>query len=331
MDVAAGSSLPFHIFNVTPNDFVATALLAYQHQVQHNEVYREYVQALHKLQRIPAAITDIPFLPISFFKTHAVQAFEGEPEIIFTSSGTTGMQQSRHLVKEVALYEQSFVQGFTNAYGDPSPFAWLCLLPSYMERSGSSLIYMADHFVRHSQHKESGFFLQADEVLIGRLEHCRQQQIPTVLLGVSFALLDFAERHQHIDLSHCIIMDTGGMKGRRKELTRAELHEQLQEAFQVPAIHSEYGMTELLSQAYSKGHGRYHPPAWMKVLVRSEEDPFELHSTGAGLLLVIDLANIHSCCFIETQDVGRVYDDGSFEVLGRMDNSDIRGCSLLLL
>lgn len=331
MNVAAGSSLPEHIFNVTPNDFVATAMLAYQHQLQHNAVYRQYVQTIHRYSNVPSNLTDIPFLPISFFKTHAVQSFDGVAEMIFTSSGTTGMQQSRHLIKALSMYEQSFVQGFAQAYGDPSQFAWLCLLPSYMERSGSSLIYMAEHFVRHSQHKESGFFLQADESLIERLEHCRQQQIPTVLLGVSFALLDFAERQQHIDLSHCIIMDTGGMKGRRKELTRAELHDYLQEAFNVPAVHSEYGMTELLSQAYSKGHGRYYPPAWMKVLVRSEEDPFDLHDTGAGLLLVLDLANIHSCCFIETQDVGRVYDDGSFEVLGRMDNSDIRGCSLLLL
>lgn len=331
MNVAAGSSMPFDIFNVTPNDFVETALLAYQHQVQHNAVYRQYVQALHILQRVPPAITDIPFLPISFFKTHIVTAFEGEPQIVFASSGTTGMQQSRHWVKELAIYEQSFVQGFTQAYGNPTQFAWLCLLPSYMERTGSSLIYMAEHFVRHSTYSESGFFLQADAVLIDRLNVCKEKQIPCVLLGVSFALLDFAERQQHIDLSHCIIMDTGGMKGRRKELTRAELHEQLQEAFKVPAIHSEYGMTELLSQAYSKGHGRYHPPAWMKVMVRSEEDPFDIHETGAGLLLVIDLANIHSCCFIETQDVGRVFEDGSFEVLGRMDNSDIRGCSLLLL
>jgi hypothetical protein len=220
---------------------------------------------------------------------------------------------------------------FSFAYGDPGQWAWLCLLPAYLEREGSSLVYMANAFVNASQYRESGFFLKADEELLKALENIQRQKAPAVLLGVSFALLDFAEAHAGLDLNGIIIMETGGMKGRRQEMIRAEVHEQLKAAFKVPAIHSEYGMTELMSQAYSKGNGIYQPPPWMKVLVRNEEEPFAVNETGAGILCIIDLGNIDSCAFIETEDVGRVYADGSFEVLGRIDNSDIRGCSLLVV
>jgi hypothetical protein len=241
------------------------------------------------------------------------------------------MVPSRHFVKDLDWYEKSFVASFSFSYGDPSQIAWLCLLPAYLEREGSSLVYMANAFVQASQYKESGFFLKADEKLAGILSSLQQKQIPTILLGVTFALLDFAEAQTGLDLNSVTVMETGGMKGRRKEMIRADVHEQLNKAFQLPGIQSEYGMTELMSQAYSKGNGIYHPPPWMKVLVRNEEEPFAVNETGAGILCIIDLANIDSCAFIETEDVGRVYADGTFEVLGRIDNTDIRGCSLLVV
>lgn len=319
------------IFNVHPQNFVALALQCYVWQRQHCAIYRQYLQQLPHAAQAPAHITDMVPLPISFFKTAEVYAADTVPDIVFTSSGTTGMQTSRHLVARLAWYEQSFVTALRLAYGAPEQMAWLCLLPSYLERSGSSLIYMAQYLVQHSIHRQSGFFLQADDALLAAIESCRQAGIPTVLLGVSFALLDFAERHHGLDLSFLTIMETGGMKGRRREPTRAELHATLCDAFGSRSIHSEYGMTEMLSQAYSKGQGLYTPPPWMRVLVRSEEDPFSLSETGTGILCIIDLANVYSCCFIETQDVGRVHADGRFEVLGRLDNSDIRGCSLLAL
>lgn len=319
------------IFNVHPQNFVALARQCHAWQRQHCVAYRQYLQQLPHAAPAPVHITDMVPLPISFFKTAEVYAADTEPDIVFTSSGTTGMQTSRHQVAQLAWYEQSFLTALRLAYGAPEAMAWLCLLPSYMERSGSSLIYMAQHLVQHSMHRQSGFFLKADDALLAAIESCRQAGIPTVLLGVSFALLDFAERHPGLDLSFLTIMETGGMKGRRREPTRAELHATLCDAFGSRTIHSEYGMTELLSQAYSKGEGLYEPPPWMWVLVRSEEDPFAMSETGTGILCIIDLANVYSCSFIETQDVGRVHADGRFEVLGRLDNSDIRGCSLLAL
>jgi len=317
------------IFNVTPETFVAKALKVFVHQAMHNEVYGQYVQQLGIDYRKVQSLAHIPPLPIDFFKTHSVSTFREEPAVIFTSSGTTGNKTSRHFVQELQWYEQSFLHSFAFTYGNTENYVWLCLLPSYLERSGSSLIYMANYFIQHSAHAESGFFLKADEALIQMMEYCKRLSKKVILLGVTFALLDFAERHAGLDLSHVIIMETGGMKGRRKELTRAEVHEQLCAAFHVKQVHSEFGMTELMSQAYAKKEGVYMPPPWMRVMIRSEEDPFSLSDTGTGVLIMIDLANLFSCSFIETQDVGRVFPDGSFEVLGRLDLSDIRGCSML--
>lgn len=319
------------IFNVTPETFVAMALKVFTHQAVHNTVFGEYVCQLGVEPGGLQTLENIPPLPIEFFKTHQVSNFTAEPAIIFTSSGTTGSQTSRHFVPQLEWYEESFQHSFAYAYGNAADYVWLCLLPSYLERSGSSLIYMADYFIRHSAHVESGFFLQADETLLQILEQCRLQQKKTILLGVTFALLDFAERHPGLDLSHVILMETGGMKGRRKEMTRAEVHQQLKASFGVRQVHSEFGMTELMSQSYAKNDGVYHPPPWMRVMVRSEEDPFSIDATGTGVLVIIDLANWFSCSFLETQDVGRVFADGSFEVLGRLDLSDIRGCSLLVV
>ncbi len=299
--------------------------------MQNNPVYRKYCSLRGILADIPAQkdMQGIPFLPISFFKTHRIISFEGSADKVFTSSGTTGSETSRHFVPDTGIYEASFTAAFRHFYGDPAGYAFLCLLPSYLEREGSSLVYMAQRLIELSAEPDSGFFLTAQGKLTETLARREKQGRQTILLGVSFALLDFAENNP-MPLKHTLIMETGGMKGRRTEITRAELHQKLQAAFEVHSIHSEYGMTELMSQAYSKGEGRYVCPPWMRVFVREEDDPFAVHETGAGLLCMADLANLYSCAFIETADVGRVFEDGSFEVLGRMDHSDIRGCSLLV-
>jgi hypothetical protein len=318
------------IFNVTTENFASKALNLFQYQWINNSLYNKYCNLLHIKPDEVRDITHLPFLPVEFFKTHKVVSFPGAEEVVFSSSGTTGMIASRHFVKSLVLYEQSFSEGFKHFYGDPAQYAFLCLLPSYLERTGSSLIYMAEHLIKMSGNPDSGFFLNASELLAEVLVKREQLGLPTFLLGVTFALLDFAETAS-LKLNHTIVMETGGMKGRREELTRAQVHEILMPAFGVNTIHSEYGMTELLSQAYSKGGGKFNCPPWMKVLVREEDDPFAVKLAGSGMLCIIDLANVHSCGFIETSDVGKVYEDGSFEVLGRMDNSDIRGCSLLVL
>ncbi len=275
----------------------------------------------------PAAI---PALPISFFKTHTVTSTDFTPERIFESSGTTGSINSRHLVKEGAVYRRSFQQAFRLFYGDEKDWCILGLLPSYLERQNSSLVMMVDELIRSSGHPDGGFYLTDWEKLSVTLQKLEKQQQKTLLIGVTFGLLDFAEAYPQ-QLQHTVVMETGGMKGRRKELTRAEVHDLLMKGLGVTAVHSEYGMTELLSQAYSNGRGRFYCPPWMKVLVRDEEDPLAVRESGTGLLQVIDLANLYSCSFIATEDVGMVYPDGSFEVWGRLDNSDIRGCSLLVV
>lgn len=331
MNLYSKAQIEEQIFNVQPENFVALAREIHLGQLLINPVLSQYRQATGRPIQPANGLQDLTFLPISFFKTHEVKSFDQAPAMIFTSSGTTGMVPSRHFVKDLKWYEQCFRASFSFAYGDASQFAWLCLLPAYLERKGSSLVYMADAFVQSSRYKESGFFLRADEKLGYNIRRLQEKKVPTILLGVTFALLDFAEAQTGLDLSGVIVMETGGMKGRRQEMIRTEVHEQLKKAFHVPAIHSEYGMTELMSQAYSKGNGKYLPPPWMKVLVRNEEEPFAVNETGAGILCIIDLSNVDSCAFIETEDVGRVYADGSFEVLGRIDNSDIRGCSLLVM
>ncbi len=318
------------IFNVTKETLFDRCKQIFSFQWQNNPVYRQYCDSRKVTPTSVNEFSDIPFLPISFFKSHSIVSFEGKAEQVFTSSGTTGMFSSRHLVKDLSLYQSSFLQGFELAYGKPEDYAFLCLLPAYLERQGSSLIYMAEKLIALSQDADSGFFLKAQGKLISILQKREAAGKKTILLGVTFALLEFAAEFP-MQLQHTIIMETGGMKGRRQELTRQEVHQQLTTAFGVKEIHSEYGMTELLSQAYSKGNGLFECPPWMRVFVRGEDDPFDIKPQGAGLLCVIDLANLHSCCFIETADVGKIYADGIFEVLGRMDNSDIRGCSLLVV
>lgn len=271
----------------------------------------------------------IPFLPISLFKTHDVRTGVWEAQTYFSSSGTTGQVPSRHAVRDLGYYLENARQGFSEHYGDPSDWAVLALLPSYLEREGSSLVAMAEHFIKNSKHGESGFFLHDFNALKDALLRCREKNCKTLLLGVSFALLDFAEKSP-MDLSWATLMETGGMKGRRKELTRAELHEALRSAFRSREIHSEYGMTELFSQAYSSGNGLFSPTKSIRALATEINDPFCLAKPGrVGVLNIIDLANVDTCSFIQTEDIGRVFGDGTFEVLGRLDASEMRGCNLM--
>ena len=326
------------IFSVSPAGFETLALQVFRFQYAHNELYRRYVQALHVALDSVDAIHKIPFLPIRFFKSHIVTTTQFTAQQVFESSGTTGTVNSRHYVKEAGLYHKSFTAAFQKFYGSPADWCILALLPSYLERQGSSLTLMAQELVRMSRHPQSGFFLYEHAQLHALLQQLEREGQKTLLLGVTFALLDFAETHPQ-QLNHTIIMETGGMKGRREELTRPQLHAILQEKLGLASVHSEYGMTELLSQAYSSGKGIYHCPPWMQVLAREEEDPLLVkhHSQTAadkplsGVLNIIDLANIYSCSFIATDDLGKLYGDGSFEVLGRMDNADVRGCSLLVV
>jgi hypothetical protein len=269
-------------------------------------------------------------LPIGFFKTETVQTGNYEPALFFESSGTTGTDQSKHYLKDEAVYQRSFITAFEQVYGPVSNWCIIGLLPAYLERPHSSLVYMVEHLIKISNHARSGFYLYNHEALSQTLNVNEAAKQKTLLIGVTFALLDFAAQFP-VPLQHTTILETGGMKGRRKELTRAEVHETLMNAFQVPTIHGEYGMTELLSQAYATGNGMYKCPPWMRVLVTEEEDPLTVKTSGRGTLQVIDLANIHSCSFIATEDVGAVYADGSFEVFGRMDHSALRGCSLMVI
>lgn len=269
-------------------------------------------------------------MPVEFFKSHQVVTGGGEPDVVFTSSGTTGMITSSHLVTDVSWYVESFRRAFHLFYGDITEYTVLALLPSYLERKGSSLIYMAQDLTAQSSNPDSGFYLYNHDALFSNLQKQQQLGKPTILIGVTFALLDFVEQYT-IDFPELVVMETGGMKGRRKEMIREDLHQTLCNGFGVNSIHSEYGMTELLSQAYSKGEGIFNCPPWMRILTRDPNDPLTLVVGGrTGGVNIIDLANINSCSFIATQDLGKVYADGSFEVLGRFDNSDIRGCNLLI-
>lgn len=319
------------IFNIeTEEQFKTATIKVFQYQYTQNKVYHNFCNLLGKTPEKVNKIDQIPFLPIEFFKTSKVICGEFEPEQVFLSSGTTGANQSKHFVKEIAIYEQSFLKSFYQFYGDIEGYCVLALLPSYMEREGSSLIYMTEELIEKSKHELSGFYLDEYDQLIKNLTTLKSQNQKTILIGVSFALLDLAEKYQ-LDLSGVIIMETGGMKGRRKELTRKELHQIYKDRFNIENIHSEYGMTELLSQAYSKGGGVYHCPTWMSVLIRDVNDPFHLLGTNkTGGVNVIDLANLHSCSFIATQDLGKKNNENSFEILGRFDNSDLRGCNLLI-
>ncbi len=318
------------ILNMEPKQFVATALEVFRYQAANNPLYVKFIDLLGVNPATVASLEEIPYLPIQFFKNYTIQSGTWDPVAIFTSSGTTGKQTSRHLLREASWYQAISRSCFESFYGAPSEYCILALLPSYLERSGSSLIAMADDFIKISKYSESGFFLNHTDDLITKIEHCNKHNIPTLLIGVSFALLDFSEMNP-IDLKSTIVMETGGMKGRRKELTRGELHEKLQTAFQQKSIHSEYGMTELTSQAYSKGNGIFNPGPSMRVLSREINDPFSMLKNGkTGVLNIVDLGNLDTCAFIATDDLGKVYTDGSFEVLGRMDHSDLRGCNLMV-
>ena len=324
-----------NLLSVTPQNFEETALAVFNFQYLQNPVYNQFCKALHIEPAKINTINKIPFLPIAFFKTHIVTTTQFEAAALFESSGTTQTINSKHLIKDIALYEQSFSAAFRLFYGNPKDWCIIALLPSYLERKNSSLVMMADKLIEESGHLQSGFYLNELEKLHGTLLQLEKQQQKTLLIGVTFALLDFAEKYP-TPLLHTTIMETGGMKGRREELTRPEVHEILCTNFKVDKIHSEYGMTELLSQAYSKGDGIFNCPPWMKIVLREEDDPLSVQlsnnsKTISGAINVIDLANLYSCSFIATDDAGKLHKDESFEVLGRLDNSDIRGCSLLAL
>ena len=329
--------LEYKVFEVTQKGFEGLALDLFQFQYQHNKLYRNYVNALHIEPRKVDCLHRIPFLPIQFFKNHSIKTTEFEPELVFQSSGTTDSSSlSNHYIKDVALYKKSFAKAFELFYGPVEEWCIIGLLPSYLERQNASLVFMVAELIKKTPYPESGFYLNEFEKLFNVLQQLEKRKQKTLLIGVTFALLDFAEKYP-MSLKSTIVMETGGMKGRREEITRAEVHEILKAAWHIEAVQSEYGMTELLSQAYAKANGIFKSPPWMKVLLREEDDPFRVedapHSNTPilnGVINIIDLANIYSCAFIATEDVGRIHTDGSFEVLGRMDNSDIRGCSLML-
>jgi phenylacetate-coenzyme A ligase PaaK-like adenylate-forming protein len=320
------------IFDIkTEQDFKSLALEIFNFQFENNPVYRSFCDLLYIHPSEVKAIEEIPFLPIQFFKSHEILSAQSDAHITFISSGTTGSTTSKHMVTDLGLYKTSFTKGFEHFYGPIENYVILALLPSYLEREGSSLIYMVDAMIKKSNHPESGFYLNNLEDLKNHLIALDKKDTKVLLIGVSFALLDLIETYP-FNLQNTIIMETGGMKGRRKELIRTELHKLLKAGFGVDTIHSEYGMTELLSQSYSKGDGIFNCPNWMRIVTRDTEDALSLQPFGkTGGINVIDLANMNSCSFIATQDLGRVYKNGSFEIIGRFDHSDIRGCNLMVL
>lgn len=319
------------IFNISDEpSFQERALDIFRIQSERNSVYKDFINNLGINREKVKTTGEIPFLPVEFFRTHKVITGKLPPEKTFESSGTTGSQVSRHYVTDKGIYNRSLLSAFKIFYGDPSEYLITALLPSYIERENSSLIYMMDQLMRSSNDPQSGFYASNTIDLLSLIERRRKEKRKILLTGVSFALLDLAEDHSP-DLSDVIVMETGGMKGRRKEITREELHSVLKNKFNVEAIHSEYGMTELLSQAYSSGEGFFRCPPWMKILLREPQDPFSLITEPGrtGGINIIDLANLNSCSFLSASDLGRLHEDGSFEVLGRFDSSDLRGCNLL--
>ena len=323
---------PKHIFTIkTEAEFNALALQVFRFQFENNPVYRSFCDLLYKNPSDINAVEDIPFLPIQFFKSHKVISSSEGIKKTFSSSGTTGGVTSKHYITDISVYENSFNKGFNAFYGNIKDYVVLALLPSYLEREDSSLIYMVDNLIKDSKHPESGFYLDNLSALSDTLKRLDAEGKEVLLIGVSFALLDLVEAHT-FNLNKSIIMETGGMKGRRKELIREELHNILKSGFGVNTIHSEYGMTELLSQGYSKGDGVFNCPNWMRILTRDTEDALTIQERKkTGGINIIDLANINSCSFIATQDLGRINNDGSFEIIGRFDTSDIRGCNLMVL
>jgi len=319
------------IFNIkSPVEFNEIAVSLFRYQYRNNKIYNSFVDALGLNENRIYHPEQIPYLPVSFFKTHKIVTGDFAEELIFESSGTTGSETSKHYVADAGLYQQSFTKGLELEYGDLSRYAVFALLPSYLERQNSSLVYMVEKILLNTNRQMGGFYLNELQELKTKLLEAQEQGVKIMLFGVTFALLDMAENFP-VHIPDAVIIETGGMKGRRKEITRMELHEKLCNAFGVEKIHSEYGMTELLSQAWSKGDGIFRCPPWMKVLIADTNDPLSILQDGrTGGINIIDLANLHSCSFIATQDLGRLSDEGTFEVLGRFDNSDIRGCSLLV-
>ena len=320
------------IFNIqNKQEFKALSLAVFKHQFKNNKVYRSFCDLLFVHPSSISTIEEIPFLPIQFFKSRKVLSSLDEIQETFKSSGTTGSSTSKHLVTNINLYKESYLKGFAHFYGNIEEYTVLALLPNYLERQGSSLVFMVADLIEKSKKVESGFYLDNIQELANKLLELNRNGQKTLLIGVSFALLDLIEMQQ-FNLKNTIIMETGGMKGRRKELVREELHTILQNGFGVTEIHSEYGMTELLSQGYSKGNGVFETPPWMKILTRDTEDALSINASGKnGGINVIDLANYNSCSFIATQDLGKVYENETFEIIGRFDNSDIRGCNLMVL
>ena len=320
------------IFSISSEEqFKATTLEIFKFQFDNNPVYQKFCNLLNTDPKLVREIDQIPFLPINFFKSETILSSADKIQKTFTSSGTTGSNTSKHHVTDLNIYEESFNKAFQEFYGNIEDYAVLALLPSYLERDGSSLIYMADHLIKASKHPKSGFYLSNLEELKDNLIQLDRSGQKIILIGVSFALLDLIENYK-FNLKNVVVMETGGMKGRRKEMIREELHKILAAGFGVKSIHSEYGMTELLSQAYSNGNGIFNCPPWMKILIRDPEDALSYLSQGkTGGINVIDLANINSCSFIATQDLGKIHKKDSVEILGRFDNSDIRGCNLMVL
>ncbi|MDA0890090.1 MAG: acyl transferase [Bacteroidetes bacterium] len=309
-------------------EFEMLALSIFDYQMESNSIYAPYAALILK-GKAPNNIFEIPFLPISFFKTEQIICQGRAVEEVFLSSGTSG-DQSKHLVSDISLYRESYLKAFELFYGDITQYCILSLLPNYREREGSSLIYMVDDLISKSKHEQSGFYLNDYESLSMRLQKLEKEGQKTILFGVSYALLDLAEQFPQ-KLEHTIIIETGGTKGKRKEMLKEELHQNLKAAFSLDVIHSEYGMSELLSQSYSNGEGIFKSPPWKKVLIRDTNDPLSIIGDNkTGGINIIDLANIYSCPFIATQDLGKTFENGTFTVLGRFDNSDLRGCNLLL-
>ncbi|HEY8397794.1 MAG TPA: acyl transferase [Flavihumibacter sp.] len=330
------SELIHKIFSTRREQMEALCLEIFRFQYDQNPVYQAFANSINRKPETVQNIRQIPFLPIRFFKTHEIKTGHYEPETWFESSGTTGMVNSKHLIRSLDLYRESFSRGFRKFYGDPADWCILGLLPSYLERQHSSLVVMVNELMQQSAHPDNGFYLYNHQELKEKLEGLERSKQKTLLFGVTFALLDFAE-YCRLPLNNTVIMETGGMKGRRTEITRQALHDTLAASFPGAGIHSEYGMTELLSQAYCGDNGRFYCPQWMQILLREEDDPLSLLDSqkisgdrpASGAINIIDLANLDSCCFLATDDIGKQYADGGFEVLGRLDNSDIRGCSLL--
>ncbi len=320
------------IFSIkNESDFNNIALKIFNFQYANNKVYRNYIEKLNTDISKIKHYTQIPFLPIDFFKTHKIISSDKKIQTVFRSSGTSGTTRSEHHIADLNIYEKSFTETFRMFYGNPKDYVFSALLPSYSEQGSSSLIYMVEKLMQISGKPDNRFYLYNHKELANRLSESEKNKQKAILFGVSYALIDFFEQYK-IKLKHTTIIETGGMKGRKKEIVREELHKILKNATSLKHIHSEYGMTELLSQAYAKKQNRYFAPAWMKILIRDTNDPFDLLSQGkSGGINIIDLANIYSCSFIETKDLGKLHSDNSFEVLGRFDNSDVRGCNLMVV